>query len=73
MTTIQIMAEWIKDETQDWLEANGEHIHTDDRAFDSNIETWKIPASMPKQIATDLSRCLFGDQSEAKALLTNAM
>ena len=66
MTNIQIMADWIKDETQDWLEENGKHIHTDNRVFDSNIETWQIPTSMPTEIASDLTRCLFGEQSEAK-------
>lgn len=66
MTTIQIMAEWIKDETQDWLDANGKHIQTDKLVFDSNVEIWEIPTSIPEQIADDLNRCLFGYQPEVR-------
>jgi hypothetical protein len=63
---IWVLWEWLDDETQNWLEAKGEHLKSEDVGLKSSSEQWEIPIQMPRQIAADLASAMAGEGQKAK-------
>jgi len=63
---IWVLWEWLKDDTQNWLEANGQHIKSEDVGLKSNSEQWEIPIQMPREVAADLVNAMAGQGQKGK-------
>ena len=63
---IWVLWEWLKDETEIWLEANGKQLKSEDVGLKSSSEQWEIPIQMPRQIAADLANAMASEGQKAK-------